>query len=504
MMDNHPRRNPNLQIHVATWLAASIFALAALALPQTAMAQGTRWAWGYNIKGQLGNYSTSNSNVPVQVTSTLLTSAIAVSGGYEHSMALKNDGTVWTWGWNLYGQLGQGNNGEDYNSTVPVKISSLSGMTAVAAGGYHSLALKSDGTVRAWGYNYYGQLGDNSTTERDSPVNVSIAGVTAIACGGYHSLALKSDGTVWAWGNGSYGQLGNGANASINQIPVQVLNLTGIKAIAAGFYHSLALKNDGTVWAWGYNLWGQLGTGNNNNSNVPVKITTLSGMTAIAAGGTGASNEGSHSLALKNDGTVWAWGWNYYGQLGNGTNTDSNSPVQVSGLGGIKAIAAGGWHSLAVTTGGLAKAWGYNSYGELGNGHNANSNVPVAVSNITGVTGIAGGGYHSLAFSYPLPSEIGTQAWSDKDTQTWPADSLASSYNLYRGTPSQLPALLTTSNDSCLRYGNITTTSATTSENPSSGSFFWYLVTGVNVAGEGSAGNATAGARIVNSSGTCP
>jgi len=149
-------------------------------------------------------------------------------------------------------------------------------------------------------------------------------GITAIAGGGTHSLALKNDGTVWAWGYNGYGQLGNGGTYTTSNVPVQASGLTGgITAIMGGHHHSLALKNDGTVWAWGYNYYGQLGNGTNTNSNVPVRVSGLAGITKIAGGGL-------HSLALKNDGTVWAWGYNYYGQLGNGIYSASNVPVRVS------------------------------------------------------------------------------------------------------------------------------------------------------------------------------
>jgi hypothetical protein len=300
---------------------------------------GTVWAWGYNYDGELGNGTWNSSNVPVQVSG--LTSVTAIAGGGGHSLALKNDGTVWAWGYNYGGELG---NGTWNSSNVPVQVSSLTGITAIAAGdGGHSLALKNDGTVWAWGDNEYGELGNGTNTNSNVPVQVSgLTGITAIAGGVVHSIAVKNDGTVWAWGNNGNGQLGNGTNTNSN-LPVQVSGLTGVTSIAGGLYHSLALKNDGTVWAWGNNGNGQLGNGTFSNSNLPVQVSGLTGVTAIAGGN-------YHSLALKNDGTAWAWGNNDNGQLGNGTNTDSNLPVQVSGLTGVTAIAVGGLHSLALHT----------------------------------------------------------------------------------------------------------------------------------------------------------
>jgi hypothetical protein len=242
-------------------------------------------------------------------------------------------------------------NGTTTASSVPIQVSNLSGVVAIAGGWEHSLALKSDGTVWAWGYNGDGELGNGTTANSSTPVQVSsLSGAVAIAGGAYHSLALKSDGTAWAWGDASYGQLGNGASGSRSSTnsstPVQVSSLSGLVAIAGGYRHSLALKSDGTVWAWGYNIEGQLGNGTVTTTGcacIPsaVQVSNLSGVVAIAGGL-------YHSMALKSDGTVWAWGHNASGQLGNGTTTDSSTPVQVSSLSGALAIASGGSHSLAL------------------------------------------------------------------------------------------------------------------------------------------------------------
>ena len=289
--------------------------------------------------------SCTNRDLPFETTPTKPAFAIqdgAVANGLSNTVS----GTVLAWGDNVDGQLG---NGTFTTSNTPVEVSGLTGVTAIAAGGafnHHSLALKSDGTVWAWGANSAGQLGNGSFTGSNTPVQTSgINGVTAIAGGQLHSLALKSDGTVWAWGFNLDGQLGNGTNTTTYpyglDTPVQVLGLTGVIAIAGGGAHSLALKSDGTVWAWGQNNKGQLGNGSFTGSNTPVQTSGISGVTAIAGGV-------SHSLALKSDGTVWAWGYNLDGELGNGTYTDSNTPVEVSGLSGVTVIAGGGFHSLAL------------------------------------------------------------------------------------------------------------------------------------------------------------
>jgi alpha-tubulin suppressor-like RCC1 family protein len=381
----------------------------AFAIQDATTVSGTVWAWGWNGYGQLGNGTYTNSNTPVQVldpasVSGYLTGVTALAGGASLSLALKSDGTVWAWGYGLNGELG---NGTYTTSNTPVQVSGLSGVTAIAEGGagFNRLALKSDGTVWAWGYNGYGELGNGTYTTSNTPVQVSgLSGVTAIGVGGYHGLALKSDGTIWAWGDNGYGELGNGTYTTSNT-PVQVSGLSGVTALAGGGWHSLALKSDGTVWAWGRNSEGQLGNGTYTNSNTPVQVLGLSGGTAIAGGYL-------HSLALTSDGTVWAWGYNSNGQLGNGTYTFSiNTPVQVLGPGGVgdltgvTELTETVYSSLALKGDGTVWAWGDNGYGELGNGTYTGSNTPVQVSGLAGVTAIAGGGAHNLALEGATPAQ---------------------------------------------------------------------------------------------------
>ncbi|MCA1626625.1 MAG: hypothetical protein LC742_01490, partial [Acidobacteria bacterium] len=304
--------------------------------------------------------------------------------------------------------------------------------TKLVAGSLHSMALKSDGTVAAWGHNNAGQLADGTTFNRAAPVSVTtssgvLSGITDITAGiakidnNSHSLALKSDGTVWSWGNNNSNALGNSTTVGTRSVAsgsvraVQVDVLTNVTAIAAGQNHSLALIN-GRVWTWGRNCEGQLGNGTiaacAGTANdvfigqlTPAPIENLSDVRAIAAGA-------HHSLALRNDGTVWAWGSNDIGQLGDNTRINRATPVQVMNLSGIAAIAAGASHSLALRqtqtnpSDGTAFAWGSNEFGQLGNpsiptgvsnGVVNGSNVPVIVMGLTGVTSIGAGGDHSLA-----------------------------------------------------------------------------------------------------------
>jgi len=410
------------------------------------LSDGTIRAWGYNIRGNLGDGTTTNQYTPVQVSG--LSGAIAVSAGTDHNLALLSDGTVWAWGYNVFGHLGDGTTTDRY---TPVQVSGLSGAVAVSAGGNHSLALLSDGTIRAWGYNNYRQLGDGTPTNKTTPVQVSgLSGVVTVVAGYNHSLALLSDGTVRTWGRNANGQLGDGTTTT-RTTPVGTLvagpalirtarkamlkgktnkavlwchithedgylhhwgvntngqvgngtttgssglqtntNVGKIVASSPGLSHSLALLSDGTVWAWGTNIYGELGDGTTTTSYTPVQVSGLSGVVAVSAGS-------YHSMALLSDGTVWAWGRNHYGQLGEGTYTNQSTPLQVSGLSGVIAVVAGHYHSLALLSDGTVRAWGYNSNGELGNGTTFDEFTPVQVSGLSGAVAVAAGNFHSLA-----------------------------------------------------------------------------------------------------------
>lgn len=341
---------------------------------------GSVWSWGFNSYGQLGNGSATTSYTPVQVKN--LAGVIDIAGGGYHSLALKSNGTVWSWGFDAVGQLG---NGTDTGKNTPVKVSNLSDVTAIAGGWFHSLALKKDGTVWAWGLNSFGQLGDGTYDDKNTPVQVSgITGITAIAGGGNYSLALKSDGittTVWTWGSNEFGQLGDGANKNNSNTPVQVSGLDEVIAIDGGWGHGLALKSNGTVRTWGRNNGGQLGDGTYDNKNTPVQVSNITGITAIASGG-------NHSLALKSDGIVWTWGYGKEGQIGNGTDTSKNTPVQAINLSDIITIAGNighpspsqsSGHSIALKANGTVWTWGINNYGQLGDGTNKNRNTPILV-----------------------------------------------------------------------------------------------------------------------------
>jgi alpha-tubulin suppressor-like RCC1 family protein len=372
---------------------------------------GSAWAWGMNNYGQLGNGTTTTTgcgciSTPVAVSLPSGTTVTAIAGGQFHSLALTSSGQVLAWGNNGDGELG---NGTTTDSSTPVAVSLPSGttVTAIAGGSYHSLALTSSGQVLAWGSNNRGQLGNGTTTYSSIPVPVSLPSgttATAIAGGGYHSLALTSTGQVLAWGNNVQGELGNGTTTdSSTPVPVSLPSGTTVTAIAGGFEYSLALTSTLHVLAWGLNANGELGNGTTTNSSTPVAVSQPWGtyVTAIAGGL-------FHSLALTSTGQVLDWGYNGEGELGNGTTTNSSTPVPVSLPSGttVTAIAGGQDHSLALTSSGQVLAWGYNAEGELGNGTTTTTgcfciSTPVVVSTLLAAVAIAAGGYHSLAIQLP-------------------------------------------------------------------------------------------------------
>ena len=337
--------------------------------------EGMVWTWGQNGKGQLGDGTRENRFTPGQVPG--LDNVYSVAAGNMHSVALKKDATVWIWGDNSGGQLAIGN---AQNCDSPVQVPNLTDIKAISASNYYTVALKNDGTVWAWGYNDVGNLGDGSIKDRTKPVKVrGLDGIIAISAGTTHCLALKNDGSVWAWGDNSYGQLGNGLSSSkpdelnydegIDQnVPIQISGISSVVRIAAGYRHSLALKNDGSFWVWGR-------VEPETNLTVPThKGIVGNDVRAFAKG-----CDCTYIIEdIKGEGLFSSWGWNNYGQLGLGDNEDTSDVSLIGDLpqSGEVAIAASYGHAIAAVNGAIY-TWGWNKFGQLGDGTTTDQNRPV-------------------------------------------------------------------------------------------------------------------------------
>jgi len=316
---------------------------------------GALRTWGKNTYGQLGTGSPNAETTPMSPVS--LFGVTAVDTRSQHALAALENGTVMSWGYNSYGQLGDGTLD---NSYYPVTANNINNAVSVVTGWHHSLALLSDGGIMAWGENNDGQLGDGSTRDRRNPTRIlNITGVQALDAGNDYSIALLQDGSVRAWGKNSNGQLGVDTGGEDSRVPVDASGITGVSAVIAGSDHVVALMNDATLMTWGGNFGGQLGDGTTVDKHVPIPITGLPVDVDVVAAAAGYA----HTLVLLEDGSLWSWGRNNNGQVGTGTSgADITSPVAVdmSGItGAVERIEAGGCVSMAINTNGDIFAWGY-------------------------------------------------------------------------------------------------------------------------------------------------
>ena len=337
---------------------------------------GTLWSWGQNNSGQLGNGNTTDSSVPVQ-ESSMATNWSFVGVGSRHSAAIKADGTLWTWGSNNHGQLGDGSNTD---SSVPVQESSMAtNWTSVDGGFAHTSAIRSDGTLWTWGYNNFGQLGNGNTADALIPVqeNSMATNWHSLSAGIDHTAAIKTDGTFWLWGFNSKGQLCDGSTTN-SSVPVQEsTKASNWDSVGAGSQHTAAIKTDNTVWSCGSNQNGQLGIPlTTTESAVPVQESSQATNWHFLSTGE------QHTVVIKSDSTLWSWGLNDKGQLGDGTSTNSAVPVQeVLGDMDWSIVDGGQGHTAAIKSNGMLWLWGNNNHGQLGDGTTGGStNVPAPLS----------------------------------------------------------------------------------------------------------------------------
>ena len=327
-------------------------------------ATGSLWNWGSNNQGHLGDNTVAAKSSPIQTVSGG-TNWKQVAAGDNHTAAIKTDGTLWLWGRNTNGSLG--NNAAADRSSPVQTVSGGTNWKLVAGGGDHTAAIKTDGTLWTWGRNTNGQLGDNSITHRSSPVQTVSGGTNwkQVATARFHTAAIKTDGTLWTWGHNTDGRLGDGSSIVHRSSPIQtVAGGTNWKLVSCGQFHTASIKTDGTLWTWGQNTNGELGDNSRTHRSSPVQ--TVSGGTnwkVLMQNGPMAG----HTAAIKTDGTLWLWGHAAFGELGQGGDLDRSSPVQtVSGGTNWKQVAAGSSHTAAIKTDGTLWTWAFNGSGQLG------------------------------------------------------------------------------------------------------------------------------------------
>jgi alpha-tubulin suppressor-like RCC1 family protein len=348
--------------------------------PQPAVAEGTKgalYAWGdpgFEVDGSAPyTYHVDNFTV------AWLSNVVAMAAGSFAALAVDADGQAWSWGYNFDGRLGVGSSDYMLHVSYPVPIPKLTNVSDVAMGLRSAFALKTDGTVWAWGFNGNCQSGSRAFENKNSPVKVSgLSEVKQIAVSTNFALALKTDGTVWGWGAGYY--IGQDSVSDICT-PVKIDSLSNVTSIAAGDSSGYAVRDDGTVMAWGFPEEGSLGTGSNSYSQTPTPVL-ISDVSSVSVGY-------EHVLALKRDGTVWAWGNNLFGRLGDGTTDDALTPLQVVGVSDIKAVTAGNRTSYALDAHGNVWVWGDNYYVEYGDSAMPNSLTAIQVTRFHNVVCLA-------------------------------------------------------------------------------------------------------------------
>jgi alpha-tubulin suppressor-like RCC1 family protein len=352
---------------------------------------GKVWGWGYNINGQLGNNSTTNRATPVSILGINKTFC-SISTGYRHTIGLDKNGKVWGWGYNVYGQLGDNS---ITSRLTPVSILGVNKtFCSISAGYQHSIGIDDNGKVWGWGYNLQGQLGNNGTPNRCTPV--SILGVNKtfckIASGNGHTIGIDDNGRVWCWGNNSNGQLGDNT-ITLKRTPVSILGVNKtFCSISGGLKHTIGLDKNGRIWGWGYNSFGQLGDNTVISKRTPVSILGVNKTFCSISAGT------YHTIGLDKNGRVWGWGYNSNGQLGDNSITSRRTPVSILGINKtFCSISAGYYYFMGIDDNGKVWCWGSNAYGQLGDNSTTQRNTPVSILGVNKTfCSIAGGQYHSV------------------------------------------------------------------------------------------------------------
>jgi alpha-tubulin suppressor-like RCC1 family protein len=365
---------------------------------------GTLWAWGYNMDGQVGDGTTINKTVPTQIG--MASNWKMVTAHFNNSFAVKTNGTLWGWGGNTDGQLGDGT---IIGKNVPTQIGTANNWSSVSVGFAHTLAIKTNGTLWAWGSNSFGRLGNGTNNNQLLPIQIGtdVDWVKIVACS-IGSIGLKSDGTLWGWG------ILNGMSSTSVSVPTQIGTATNWKDMSSTYRHAVAIKTDGTIWAWGNNGNGELGNGNNLSPSTNYTITqigTSNNWKFIAAGA-------NYTMGIKNNGTLWAWGENTFGQYGNNTVVDSYIPIQVGTLTNWRSINLGIVHTSGFKiTDDRLWIWGDDNQDVLGNGTNSNSLIPFTIGTCTILSDINFDFLENQFLIFPNPASNEIQIKSMNQTE---------------------------------------------------------------------------------------
>jgi alpha-tubulin suppressor-like RCC1 family protein len=350
------------------------------------------YAWGSNASGQIGDNTIATRNTPRQEF-TSSTNWKQVSNGNSFTVAIKTDGTLWVWGSNSNGQIGD--NTIATRSTPRQEFTSSTNWKQVSSGEQHTVAIKTDGTLWSWGTNTSGQIGDNTTASRSTPRQefTSSTNWKQVSGGGYHTAAIKNNGTLWVWGFNTNGQIGDNTIATRNTPRQEFTSSTNWKQVTCCRFHTAAIKTDGTLWLWGGNSDGQLGDNTNISRSTPRQEFTSSTNWKQVSGGR------LHIAAIKTDGTLWLWGGNSNGQIGDNTTASRSTPRQeFTSSTNWKQVSGGRLHTAAIKTDGTLWLWGSNAQSQIGDNTTASRSTPrQEFTSSTNWKQVSGGGYHTAA-----------------------------------------------------------------------------------------------------------